>query len=72
MINDMTEDQWAIMVCLNKEDDDWIFVTEDTGSCDWNLKPVLFNDINEAIAYAGTFALPDLEENVQVVNFNKD
>jgi len=70
-IEDKSDSKWAVMVCLNKEEDDWIFVTEDNGKCDmFNLQPVLFDDINEAIAYAGTFALPDLEENVMVVNYD--
>lgn len=70
MINDMTGGKWAVMVCLDTKEDDWIFVTEDNGKCDmFNLQPVLFDDINEAIAYAGTFALPGKEDNVQVVSY---
>ena len=58
------------MVCIDVEEDDWIFVTEDTGSCDmFNMQPVVFDDINEAMAFAGTFALPGREENVMVVNY---
>ena len=69
-IEDKSDSKWAVMVCIDTEEDDWIFVTEDNGKCDmFNLQPVLFDDINEAIAYAGTFALPDLEKNVMVVNY---
>ena len=69
-IEDKSDSKWAVMVCLDGKDD-WIFVTEDNGKCDmFNLQPVLFDDINEAIAYAGTFALPDLEKNVMVVNYD--
>ena len=70
MINDLTGNKWAVMICLNKEEDDWIFVTEDTGKCDWNLNPVLFDDLNEAMSYANTFSLPGREENVMVVNYD--
>ena len=42
-IQDLTTDQWAIMICLDGKDD-WIFITENTKQCDWNLKPLLFND----------------------------
>ena len=70
MIKDNTEGKWAVMVCIDVEEDDWIFVTENTGKCDmFDLRPVLFDDINEAMAFAGTFALPGREENVMVVDY---
>ena len=69
-IKDLSDSKWAVMVCIDVEEDDWIFVTEDTGKCDmFDLQPVLFDDINEAMAYAGTFALPGKEENVMVVSY---
>ena len=71
MVTDLTENKWAVMICLDKKEDDWIFVTEDTNKCDWNLKPVLFEDINEAMAFANTFSLPGREENVMVVNYDE-
>ena len=71
MITDITNNKWAVMICLNKQEEDWIFVTEDTGKCDWNLKPVLFDDLNEAMAYANTFSLPGREENVMVINYDE-
>ena len=46
MIKDDTDNPWAVMICLDGKDD-WIFVTEDKESCDWELKPVLFKDIND-------------------------
>jgi hypothetical protein len=71
MINDLSDSKWAVMVCIDVEEDDWIFVTEDSkGNC-WDLRPVLFDDINEAMAYAGTFSLPGKEENVMVVNYDE-
>lgn len=61
--------KWAIMVCLDGKDD-WIFVTENTGKCDmWNLQPMLFNDIKDAVDYANVFALKGKEHNVKVVNY---
>lgn len=71
-INDMTDGKWAVMVCIDVEEDDWIFVTEDNGRCGmFDLRPVLFDDINEAMAFAGTWALPGKEENVMVVNYGE-
>ena len=32
--------------------DDYIWVTKDTGSCDFNLQPVLYNTVEEATAAA--------------------
>jgi hypothetical protein len=70
VIDDMTDNKWAIMVCLDKVEDDWIFVTEDSkGNC-WDLRPVLFDDINDALDFAKGWALPGKEENVQVVNYD--
>ena len=57
------------MVCLDPENDDWIYVTEDTGKCDWSLKPVLFDTIEEAFKYSDTWRLPGKEQNVQVVAY---
>ena len=59
---------FAIMVCLDGKDD-WIFVTENTGKCDWNLNPVLFEDVETAFEYAGGFTLPGKEQNVKVVSY---
>ena len=56
------------MVCLDGKDD-WIFVTEDTRGCDWNLKPVLFDDISKALEFAKSWSIPGKESNVQVVNY---
>ena len=69
-IEDLTNDKWAIMVCLDGKDD-WIFVTEDSkGNC-WDLRPVLFDDINVALEYAKTWTVPDKEHNVKVVSYDE-
>ena len=66
----MSDHPWAIMVCLDVENDDWIFVTEDTGSCDmWDLRPVLFDDINDALKFAEVFTIEGKEQNVKVVSY---
>ena len=62
-------DKWAIMVCLNEQEDDWIYITEDTGKCDWNLKPVLFDDVSSALAFSEQWVVPGKEKNVVVVNY---
>lgn len=73
MVSDLSDNKWAVMICINPKNDDWIFVTEKTDSCDmWDLQPVLFDDINHAMEFAGTFALPDKPENVQVVSYYED
>ena len=69
-IEDNTDAKWAVMVCLDGKDD-WIFVTEDTkGDC-WDLRPVLFDDLTEALEYAKVFSIPGKEQNVQVVNYDE-
>ena len=60
---------YAIMVCLNEQEDDWIFVTKDTGKCDWNLEPMLFEDVNAALDVARTFEIEGKEHNVKVVSY---
>lgn len=63
----MTDSKWAIMVCFDGKDD-WIFVTENTkGHLD--LRPILFDDINDALEFAKSWAIPGKEDNVQVVNY---
>lgn len=62
--------KYAIMVCFSEEDDDWIYVTKDThGKC-WDLEPVLFEDIHEALGYARTFEIEGKEHNVKVVSYD--
>lgn len=68
-INDMTEDKWAVMVCIDKDEDDWIFVMEDVNHLDASIHPKLFDDLTEALEYAKTFTIKGKEENVQVVNY---
>lgn len=72
MINDLSDSKWAVMVCIDEEEDDWIFVTEDNGKCDmFNLQPVLFEDINDALDFSSTWTIPGKEKNVQVVSYNE-
>ena len=59
---------YAIMVCLDGKDD-WIFVTKDTGRCDWNLEPMLFEDAHAALDVARTFEIEGKEHNVKVVSY---
>ena len=59
---------YAIMVCLDGKDD-WIFVTKDTGRCDWNLEPMLFEDVHKALDVARTFEIEGKERNVKVVSY---
>lgn len=68
-INQIDETKWAIMVCLDGNDD-WIFITEDTNRC-WDLQVMLFDDINDALEQAKVFTVPGKENNVQVVNYDE-
>ena len=67
-IEDLSDTKWAIMVCLDGKDD-WIFVTEDNRSCDWNLQPMLFDHVSDALAFSQQWVIPGKEANVQVVNY---
>mgnify|MGYP001142066333 CR=1 FL=1 len=70
-IKDLSNSKWAVMVCLDGKDD-WIFVTENTGKCDmFDLRPVLFDDLTEALEYAKVFTIKGKEQNVQVVNYDE-
>lgn len=62
--------EWAVMVCLDGKDD-WIFVTEDTGKCDFDLQPVLFDTEEEAQSFAASWRLAGSEKNVKVVSYNE-
>ena len=71
MITDMSNGKWAIMVCITGNEDDWLFVTKDNGKCGmFNMEPIVFDDINEALEYANSFELPGKEHNVKVVNYD--
>ena len=52
--------------------DDWLYVTEDTGKCDWDLQPVLFDSEDEAESFAAAWRLAGAEKSVKVVEYNED
>ena len=58
---------YAIMVCLDGKDD-WIFVTEKTENC-WDIRPLLFEDVETALEYSEPWLVPGKEENVKVVKY---
>ena len=64
--------KWAIMVCLDEQEDDWIYVTKDKGSCNWDLEPELFDDVSSALAFSEQFVIPGKEKNVVVVNYDEE
>lgn len=57
------------MICLNEDEDDWIFVTEKTEHC-WDLRPMLFDDVKIAMEVAQSWTLPGKEKNVVVVSYD--
>jgi len=59
---------YAIMVCFDEDEDDWIYITEDNPHC-WDLKPVLFEDAKDALEFAKPWVIPGKEKNVVVVNY---
>ena len=59
---------YAIMVCLDEVEDDWIFITERNEHC-WDLKPLLFEDAETAMEYAQPWVKPGKEHNVVVVDY---
>ena len=60
---------YAVMVCLDSKDD-WIYITENTGESDiWDIRPVLFKNLEDAILFADKFSENGKEENVQVVKY---
>ena len=58
------------MICLDGKDD-WIYVTEDTGKCDWNFKPVLYKTFEQANQAATVWRLNNKDENVKVVKYDE-
>ena len=56
---------FAIMICIDKDEDDWIFVTEP--SDDMEVTPIIFDSIDEAYDYADDYIINGNEENVKVV-----
>ena len=61
---------YAIMVCLDEQEDDWIFITEETDHC-WDLKPLLFEDAETAMEYAQPWVIEGKEHNVVVVSYEE-
>ena len=62
---------YAIMVCLDGEDD-WIYVTEQTDNC-WDLMPELYETFEQAEQAASVWRLKGKETNVKVVKYeNQD
>ena len=62
--------KYAIKVMLSQND--WIYITEDTGGCSFDLQPVLFDDQLSAQDYADNWRIPGREGNVIVVPYLPD
>ena len=59
---------YAIMVCLDVDNDDWLYITEHTKNC-MDLQPVLFDDEESAENYAITWRLEGKADMVKVVEY---
>ena len=60
--------KYAIKVCLDVDNDDWIYITEYTRNC-MDLVPVLFDDEESAENYAITWRLEGKANMVKVVEY---
>jgi len=63
--------KYAIKVCLDPENDDWLYITERTQNC-MDLRLVLFDDEENAENYAITWRLEGKAEMVKVVEYNEN
>lgn len=50
--------------------DDWIYITEDTGTC-MDLVPVLFSNKNQAQQYANAWRIPGRKRTVEIVKYDR-
>lgn len=49
--------------------DDWIYVTEDRGQCEFDLRPVLFDSREAAEQFADGWRLKGREDGVKVEEY---
>lgn len=49
--------------------DDWIYITEDRGQCDFDLRPVLFDSREAAEQFANGWRLEGKEDGVKVEEY---
>ena len=61
--------KYAIKVCLDVDNDDWIYITEHTRNC-MDLVPVLFDDEESAENYAITWRLEGKANMVKVEKYD--
>jgi len=53
-------EKYAVMINLsnaNDGEDSWIYITEDTGKCDFNMVPVVFDSYDDAESYVVSLGL---------------
>lgn len=58
-------------VKLNLGNDDWIYVTKDTGRCDFFLEPELFETYDEAEEFASMWKLAGADNNIEIVEYEE-
>lgn len=51
------DDRYVVMINPSNREDTWIYVTEDTGRCDFNMVPVVFDSYDEAESYIVSLGL---------------
>jgi len=60
--------KYAIKVCLDPDNDEWLYITERTTNC-MDLQPVLFDLEEDAENYAITWRLEGKADMVKVVSY---
>ena len=63
--------KYAIMVLIDAEQDDWLYVTESDADT-WMPRPVLFDSIEEAFEHAAVWYIEGKEENVSIVEYDEE
>jgi hypothetical protein len=52
-------EKYIVMIRFNpsNEEDTWITITEDTGKCDFNMTPLIFDSYDDAESYVVSLGL---------------
>jgi hypothetical protein len=51
------ENRYVVMINPSDREDTWMYITEDTGRCDFNMVPVVFDSYDDAESYVVNLGL---------------
>ena len=51
------DDRYVVMINPSDREDTWMYITEDTGRCDFNMVPVIFDSYDDAELYVVNLGL---------------